>query len=157
MHSRKYTHSPANGIHSVATHYFTKEPHKGDNYFILFTSLALQRRKLAIFNPQMYKNRQHPTEAECRLFCCPILPSSCRFCSFLKLLSYRHTAKGLLLFCAPSGERLLSAQSAEGKCGVRAAAPRGDILFREREYPPLHPQENARGEPLDPRHWQSRS
>ena len=39
----------------------------------------------------MYKNRQHPTEAECRLFCCPILPSSCRFCSFLKLLSYRHT------------------------------------------------------------------
>ena len=45
--------------------------------------------------------------------------------------------KGLLLFCAPSGERLLSAQSAEGKCGVRAAAPRGDILFREREYPPL--------------------
>ena len=54
---------------------------------------ATQRGKQAIFNPQMYKNRQHPTEAECRLFCCPILPSSCRFCSFLKLLSYRHTAK----------------------------------------------------------------
>ena len=46
----------------------------------------------------MYKNRQHPTEAECRLFCCPILPSSYRFCSFLKLLSYRHTAEALL-FC----------------------------------------------------------
>ena len=45
----------------------------------------------------MYKNRQHPTEAECRLFCCPILLSRCRFCSFLKLLSYRHTAKLLSL------------------------------------------------------------
>ena len=40
----------------------------------------------------MYKNRQHSTEAECRLFCCPILLRRCRFCSFLKLLSYRHTA-----------------------------------------------------------------
>ena len=40
----------------------------------------------------MYKNRQHPTEVECRLFCCPILLGRCRFCSFLKLLSYRHTA-----------------------------------------------------------------
>ena len=40
----------------------------------------------------MYKNRQHQTEAECRLFCCPIQLSRCRFCSFLKLLSYRHTA-----------------------------------------------------------------
>ena len=59
---------------------------------------ATQRGKQAIFNPQMYKNRQHPTEAECRLFCCPILPSSCRFCSFLKLLSYRHTAKAVLFF-----------------------------------------------------------
>ncbi len=44
----------------------------------------------------MYKNRRHSTEAECRLFCCPILLSRCRFCSFLKLLSYRHTAKGAL-------------------------------------------------------------
>lgn len=41
----------------------------------------------------MYKNRQHPTEVECRLFCCPILLGRCRFCSFLKLLSYRHTAE----------------------------------------------------------------
>ena len=40
----------------------------------------------------MYKNRQHSTEAECRLFCCPILLSRCRFCNFLKLLSYQHTA-----------------------------------------------------------------
>ena len=38
------------------------------------------------------KNRQHPTDVECRLFCCPILLGRCRFCSFLKLLSYRHTA-----------------------------------------------------------------
>ena len=32
------------------------------------------------------------TEAECCLFCCPILLSRCRFCNFLKLLSYQHTA-----------------------------------------------------------------
>ena len=43
----------------------------------------------------MYKNSRHSTEAECRLFCCPILLSRCRFCSFLKLLSYRHTANRL--------------------------------------------------------------
>ena len=52
----------------------------------------------------MYKNRQHPTEAECRLFCCPILLSRCRFCSFLKLLSYRHTAKSHLFFLCGAGE-----------------------------------------------------
>ena len=46
----------------------------------------------------MYKNRQHPTEVECRLFCCPILLGRCRFCSFLKLLSYRHTAEALQFF-----------------------------------------------------------
>ena len=49
----------------------------------------------------MYKNRQHPTEAECRLFCCPILLSRCRFCNFLKLLSYRHPANRLPLFLCP--------------------------------------------------------
>ena len=37
---------------------------------------------------------------ECRLFYCPILPSRCRFCSFLKLLSYRHTAKALPVLLA---------------------------------------------------------
>ena len=41
------------------------------------------------------KNRRHPTEVECRLFC-PILSRSCRFRNFLKLLSYRHTPKYLL-------------------------------------------------------------
>ena len=52
-----------------------------------------------IFDPQMHKNRQHPTEVECCLFCCPILLSRCRLYSFLKLLSYRHTAKaGAVLF-----------------------------------------------------------
>ena len=45
----------------------------------------------------MHKNRQHPTEVECCLFCCPILLSRCRLYSFLKLLSYRHTAKGALV------------------------------------------------------------
>ena len=47
----------------------------------------------------MYKNRRHPAEAERCLFCCPILLDRCRFCSFLKLLSYRHTAKRLFFFC----------------------------------------------------------
>ena len=46
----------------------------------------------------MYKNRQHPTDVECRLFCCPILLGRCRFCSFLKLLSYWHTPHILLFF-----------------------------------------------------------
>ena len=46
----------------------------------------------------MYKNRLHSTEAECSLFCCPILISRCRFCSFLKLLSYRHTPDVPVLF-----------------------------------------------------------
>ena len=55
-----------------------------------------------IFNPLMYKNRQHSTEAGYRLFCCPILLGRCRFCSFLKLLSYRHTAK-LMLFSLQNG------------------------------------------------------
>ena len=60
------------------------------------------------------------------------------------MFSYAESAKGLLLFCAPSGERLLSAQSAEGKCGVRAAAPRGDILFPQKEnIPPYTPQEKG--------------
>lgn len=47
-------------------------------------------RKNRVFRP---KNKQrHSVEAECRLFCCPILLGRCQFCSFLKLLSYRHTA-----------------------------------------------------------------
>lgn len=45
----------------------------------------------------MHKNRQHPTEVECCLFCCPILLSRCRLYSFLKLLSYRHTANRIIL------------------------------------------------------------
>ena len=96
MLDRKYTHSPANGIRYAAIRCFTKEPRRGDNYFTLFVIFAFQRKKQVILDPQMYKNRQHPTEAECRLFCCPILLSRCRFCSFLRLLSYRHTAYALL-------------------------------------------------------------
>ena len=42
---RKYTHSPANGIRYAAIRCFTKEPHRGDNYFTLFTILTLQNRK----------------------------------------------------------------------------------------------------------------
>ena len=45
--------------------------------------------KNRVFRP---KNKQrHSAEAECRLFCCPILLGRCQFCSFLKLLSYQHT------------------------------------------------------------------
>lgn len=44
LHNRKYTHSPANGIRYAAIRCFTKEPHRGDNYFTLFVILALQRK-----------------------------------------------------------------------------------------------------------------
>ena len=51
MHSRKYTHSQANRMHYAVIRCFTKELYEGDNYFTLFTILALQSRKSAIFNP----------------------------------------------------------------------------------------------------------
>ena len=72
----------------------------------------------------MYKNRQHPTVVECRLFCCPILLGRCRFCSFLRLLSYRHTAYGsrFLLLCARYATSS-SGASAPRAC-VCSAAPR---------------------------------
>ena len=37
---------------------------------------------------------------------CPILLGRCRFCSFLKLLSYRHTAKYLLFFKAGQADAM---------------------------------------------------
>ena len=77
----------------------------------------------------MYKNRQHPTEAECRLFCCPILPSSCRFCSFLKLLSYRHTAKAVFLFAlrrSSTGKREREWSGEGGRSGVLREGQRRD-------------------------------
>ena len=51
LHDRKYTHSQANRMHYTAIRCFTKELHKSNNYFTLFTFFALQRRKLVIFNP----------------------------------------------------------------------------------------------------------
>ena len=36
---RKYTHFLANGIRYAVIRCFTKEPHRGDNYFTLFTGL----------------------------------------------------------------------------------------------------------------------
>ena len=51
MHNRKYARSSVNDIHFPAIHCFTKESHKSDNNFTLFTILALQSRKSAIFNP----------------------------------------------------------------------------------------------------------
>ena len=51
MHDRKYTHSPANGIRYAAIRCFTKEPHRGDNYFTLFVILALQRKKTGDSQP----------------------------------------------------------------------------------------------------------
>ena len=41
MHNSKYTHSQANRMHYTVIHCFTKEPHKGDNYFTLSIILAL--------------------------------------------------------------------------------------------------------------------
>ena len=63
-------------------------PKENDNEIIELTDEELDE----IFAPELHKNRQHSTEVECRLFCCPILLGRCRFCSFLRLLSYRHTA-----------------------------------------------------------------
>ena len=60
-----------------------------------FSLSLLYNAKNREFSTLRCKNRRRPTEIECRLFCCPILLSRCRFCSFLKLLSYRHTAKRL--------------------------------------------------------------
>lgn len=51
MLDRKYTHSPANGIRYAAIRCFTKEPHRDDNYFTLFTILTLQNKKQVILNP----------------------------------------------------------------------------------------------------------
>ena len=51
LHNRKYAHSSANAIYFPAIHCFTKESRKSDNNFTLFTILALQSRKSAIFNP----------------------------------------------------------------------------------------------------------
>ena len=51
LYDRKYTHSPANGIRYAAIRCFTKEPHRGDNYFTLFAILAFQRKKQVILNP----------------------------------------------------------------------------------------------------------
>lgn len=42
LHDRKYTHSQANRMHYTAIHRFTKELYESDNYFTLFTILALQ-------------------------------------------------------------------------------------------------------------------
>lgn len=55
-------------------------------------------RKTSDFRPLDVQNRRHSASAGCRLFCCPILFSRCRLCSFLKLLSYRHTAKPRFFF-----------------------------------------------------------
>ena len=45
------------------------------------------------FRLKMNRNRAAVYRLNRRLFCCPILPNRCRLCSFLKLLSYRHTVK----------------------------------------------------------------
>ena len=67
----------------------------------------------------MYKNRQHPTEAECCLFCCPILLDRCRFCSFLKLLSYRHTTNLPLFFMRFCPNILFAIGPGRSICSVR--------------------------------------
>lgn len=65
-----------------------------------FSLSLLYSAKNKEFSTLRCKNRRRPTEIECRLFCCPILLSRCRFCSFLKLLSYRYTPKPLpLIIC----------------------------------------------------------
>ena len=60
-----------------------------------FSLSLLYSAKNRWFSTLRCKNRRHPTEVECRLFC-PILFRSCRFRNFLKLLSYRHTPEARL-------------------------------------------------------------
>lgn len=89
---------------------------------------ASQSEKQAFFDPQMYKNRQHPTEVECRLFCCPILLGRCRFCSFLKLLFYRHTPE-LTFFIIDNDKYGYSSDAYKGRIEVGRLISGEDVRF----------------------------
>lgn len=54
--------------------------------------------KSVIFYPYMCKTGGAQPKLSAACFCCPILPGRCQFCSYLKLLPYRHTPKPLPVF-----------------------------------------------------------
>ena len=87
-------------------------------------------RKNRVFRP---KNKQrHSAEAECRLFCCPILLGRCQFCSFLKLLSYQHTPEG------PFFLRIGSCRERHRRTrrGSRIVIPRSEATWESRSTRP---------------------
>ena len=81
----------------------------------------------------MYKNWQHPTDVECRLFCCPILLGRCRFCSFLKLLSYRHTPERARFFLRIGSCRERHRRTRRGS---RIVIPRSEATWESRSTRP---------------------
>ena len=87
-------------------------------------------RKNRVFRP---KNKQrHSAEAECRLFCCPILLGRCQFCSFLKLLSYQHTPED------PFFLRIGSCRERHRRTrrGSRIVIPRSEATWESRSTRP---------------------
>ena len=105
------------------------------------------KRKISDFRPpDAQQDRQHPTEVECRLSCCPILLSRCRFCSFLKLLSYQHTAERLPFFAPPAQRGFLSQRGSAASlfptpCGDESKGP---FSFAKENGPFGTPRERLR-------------
>ena len=54
--------------------------------------------ELEIINLRCTKTGSAQPKLSAACFCCPILPGRCQFCSYLKLLPYRHTPKPLPVF-----------------------------------------------------------
>ena len=111
-------------------------------------------RKNRVFRP---KNKQrHSAEAECRLFCCPILLGRCQFCSFLKLLSYQHTPEG------PFFLRIGSCRERHRRTrrGSRIVIPRSEATWESRSTRPHRGKaigENATAFPRFPRRFAPRN
>ena len=60
--------------------------------------MVIEKKKSVIFYPYMCKTGGAQPKLSAACFCCPILPGRCQFCSYLKLLPYRHTPKPLPVF-----------------------------------------------------------
>ena len=103
---------------------------------------ASQGTKQAIFAPLNAQNGRHPAEVECRLFCCPILLGRCRFCSFLKLLSYRHTAECRCLFFSVLQAKCRAQCNTKAKT-IEATTPRDNIPTAQIYLPKPDPSGGA--------------
>ena len=103
----------------------------------------------------MYKNRRHPAEVECRLFCCPILLSRCRFCSFLKLLSYRHTPERPLLFFLEEKQQkniIFGTAALRASAGFAGARHKTDDSHTSRPFFVVRMKRDMREMPCRPTH-----